>query len=86
MVIIFIVIQKFNKLNNLMKISASLIIGGGVSNLVDRIIRGYVVDYIDISAIVSYPIFNIADICIVIGIILIILNILNENIKCQEKN
>ena len=53
-----------------------MVISGGVSNLIDRLVRGNVVDYIDINEIISYPVFNIADICIVIGVMLIIGHIL----------
>ncbi len=41
------------------------IIGGGMGNLIDRIIFGYVVDYIDINPLFSYPMFNLADCCVV---------------------
>lgn len=61
-----------------------MVISGGISNLIDRVFRGYVVDYIDINEIISYPIFNIADISVFIGVILIIGNILLKTIK-QEK-
>ena len=46
----------------------ALLISGAISNLIDRIFRGFVVDYIDI---LNFPCFNIADCLIVIGIILI---------------
>lgn len=46
-----------------------LIIGGGVSNLLDRIFQGGVVDYIDFKI---WPVFNLADIFICIGIGLIV--------------
>ena len=49
-----------------------MVISGGLSNLIDRIFRGHVVDYIDINQIFNYPVFNIADICVVIGAILLI--------------
>ncbi len=56
----------FNKIN---KIFIVMIISGGISNLLDRIIRGYVVDFIDVNQLFSFAIFNIADIFIVIGVI-----------------
>lgn len=51
------------------KIFFIMAIAGGVSNLLDRIIRGYVVDFIDVSDLFSFAIFNVADIFIVVGII-----------------
>lgn len=44
-----------------------LILAGGFSNLIDRIFRGYVMDFMDISSIFSFPKFNLADIYITIG-------------------
>lgn len=61
-----------------------MIISGGLSNLIDRLSRGYVVDYIDINQIFNYPVFNIADICVVIGVILLIGYIMVQTIKRQE--
>jgi len=62
---------------NMSKISAiiavSLVVGGAFGNLGDRIFKGHVVDFIDISAYISYPVFNIADIFIVVGIFYILL-------------
>ena len=55
-----------------------MVISGGVSNLIDRLVRGNVVDYIDINAIISYPVFNIADVFIVLGVMLIIGYILRK--------
>ncbi len=53
--------------------SLLLIISGGISNLIDRIFRGGVVDFIDISQVINFPKFNLADICIVVGWILFVL-------------
>ena len=54
-----------NKENHLLLMSAiSMVIGGGLGNLIDRIKTGYVVDYLDIHII---PIFNLADIFICVG-------------------
>ena len=49
------------------KILLSLILAGGISNLIDRITRGYVIDFIDITELIKFPILNLADIYITIG-------------------
>ncbi len=47
------------------RISLGLQLGGALGNLADRILRGYVVDFVDIG---FWPIFNIADLSIVVGV------------------
>ena len=50
----------------------SLLLGGILGNLLDRIVNGYVIDYISLNIFgYHFPIFNFADICIVISVILI---------------
>jgi len=46
-----------------------MILGGGVGNIIDRIVRGYVVDMFDLE-LFTYPIFNLADCFVVVGAIL----------------
>jgi len=48
----------------------SLILAGGIGNMIDRILRGFVVDMIEVTFI-DYPVFNFADCCVVIGAILL---------------
>ena len=48
----------------------SLIIAGGVGSLIDRLSLGYVIDFIDVR-IINFAIFNVADMCITIGAILV---------------
>jgi len=50
--------------------AAALIIAGGVGNLIDRILVGYVVDYINVE-IIKFAIFNFADMCVCIGAVLL---------------
>ena len=49
--------------------AAMLVLGGGIGNMIDRIFRGYVVDMFDLEF-MDYPIFNLADIFVVVGVIL----------------
>lgn len=46
--------------------SIGTIVGGGIGNLLDRVFRGYVIDYIDFR-IINFAVFNFADICVVCG-------------------
>lgn len=46
-----------------------LVLGGGIGNVIDRVCRGYVVDMLDLQF-VDYPIFNLADCFVVIGVVL----------------
>lgn len=78
-------IKNFNNLKNIIKISFSLILSGGIGNLLDRIFRGHVIDYIDINNLFNYPIFNLADIVVVVGVIITIICILKDSIVKQEK-
>jgi signal peptidase II len=55
------------------KLILGLILGGTVGNLIDRLARGYVTDFIDIG---PWPTFNVADSSMVCGIILLALFIL----------
>ena len=65
----------------------SMILSGVLANLVDRIFRGYVIDFIDIKIFnYNFPIFNIADICIVLGTIFLIIKILKEKWYYDNKS
>ena len=51
-------------------LACCLIISGGIGNIIDRLRLGYVVDMLHFQFWLSYPTFNVADICIVCGAIL----------------
>lgn len=59
----------------------SLLIGGILGNLIDRVIHGYVIDYLSFK-IAGYnaPIFNFADICIVVSLIIVLLTNIGEDL------
>ncbi len=69
-ILIFLILNKnFYKILDLY--SYSLILGGTVGNGLDRLLKGYVIDFINLN-IIDFPVFNIADISINLGFILII--------------
>ncbi|MDD2518963.1 MAG: signal peptidase II [Bacilli bacterium] len=77
--LIYFVFIRNNKLNKLEVITYGVLIGGIFGNLVDRIIHGYVIDFFDFNIFgYEFPVFNMADIFIVISVGLMILNILKE--------
>ena len=67
---------KIIKLNCYFKLGIALLFGGAIGNMIDRIFIGKVVDYVDFRV---WPIFNLADIAIVCGCILIVYQMLFAN-------
>lgn len=74
MVGIVIYILKTKPKSKFLLASLSLILGGGIGNLIDRIFLGYVIDYIRLSF--FSPVCNFADYCITIGTALLVIYIL----------
>lgn len=66
--LIFYFIKNIKKSNRLLKLSLAFIIGGALGNLIDRIRLSYVVDMFDFI-LINYPVFNTADIFVVLGTI-----------------
>ena len=75
--LIYLIFRK-NTLNSFDLYSYSFILGGTIGNGIDRIYRGFVVDFINLN-IINFPVFNIADISINIGFILLLYNIFKNN-------
>ena len=75
--LIYLILAKRNlKLIDLY--SYSIILGGTISNGIDRVFKGFVIDYINLN-IINFPVFNIADISINIGFIILLYSILKKN-------
>lgn len=72
--------------NQISKMFFTMVIAGGTSNLLDRIFRGYVVDFIDVNDFIDFAIFNVADIFIVCGIIGMITCLIIKEIKDSKKS
>lgn len=74
---------KHKNMDKLVNISLGLILGGAIGNLIDRIVRGFVIDFIFVRfwGFYDFPVFNVADIGVTLGVfILIILNIFTKRL------
>ncbi|MCM8819558.1 MAG: signal peptidase II [Candidatus Omnitrophica bacterium] len=78
-ILFFLILSKRSRKTFLAFFGEGLIIGGAISNLFDRLFLGCVIDYIDIRI---WPVFNISDMCISIGIGVLFLDSLkNKKLK-----
>ncbi len=75
----------FNKIKSkYYRICAVMIVAGGLGNLIDRIFRGYVIDYIEFQFI-DFAIFNFADILVTVGSVLLMGFLIADIIKDKKK-
>jgi signal peptidase II len=73
--------------DKLLAIALMLVLGGAVGNLVDRLIHGYVIDFIDVYYDTwHWPAFNVADSAITIGAALLLLDALNWPPGIKRRN
>ena len=76
-ILIYIIIRKDSS-NYLDLYSYSFILGGTIGNGIDRLVKGFVIDFINLN-IINFPVFNIADISINFGFILLIYTFFKKN-------
>ncbi|BCG60219.1 signal peptidase II [Paenibacillus sp. URB8-2] len=68
-------LNKVRKTRRLLPLALALVLGGAVGNFLDRLLTGEVVDFLQFNfGSYTFPIFNVADSCIVVGVALIILD------------
>jgi signal peptidase II len=67
----------------LLRLGIGLMMGGAIGNVIDRVKTGYVIDFFDFRI---WPVFNIADMSIVIGVGCIILHMMNLSDKEDDKS
>lgn len=100
--VIIVIIVKFmlsqnQFIDSKLKIFLSFIISGGISNIIDRIFRGYVLEWIKIPTLNWLPTLNIADIFVLIGWVLVVGNFAyftaeewknrkRKNVKLEDKD
>lgn len=73
------------KASGLEMFSLALILAGGAGNALDRFLRGYVVDFFDFR-LIDYPVFNVADIGVVVGFILLLLVLFREYRRAEDED
>jgi signal peptidase II len=76
-ILIYLDLKK-NKHKKIYSISLSLILAGAIGNLIDRLVFGYVIDFLDFRI---WPVFNVADSAITVGAVLLGWLVFNSNIK-----
>lgn len=74
-ILMLVFFPKISKGSRLGRLGLGLMLGGAVGNLVDRITVGYVTDVLYIEGL---PVFNLADVCLYLGVVLVSISVLME--------
>lgn len=86
MILIYVFFIKNKKLSRLENVTYGILYSGIIGNLLDRIFIGSVIDYLDFNIFgYNFPVFNLADMCIVISVILLVILIFRGE-KDANKN
>ena len=83
MVVCLIYLIREYRKSKLLTASLTLIIGGGIGNLIDRVLNGEVVDYINLLF-MRFAVFNFADICVCVGVALWVLVIFLDEVHADD--
>lgn len=81
---ILITLARLKGKQPLTSLALSLILGGAVGNFIDRATTGEVVDFLDFT-LINFPIFNVADSAITVGVILMLLDVLLDSRKAPSE-
>ena len=63
------------------RICLALMVGGSIGNLIDRLTLGYVVDFVVVG---RFPVFNLADSCVTVSVVLLLISTIIEERKAQS--
>ncbi|MBE6599593.1 MAG: signal peptidase II [Ruminococcaceae bacterium] len=65
-------------------VALAFVVGGGIGNMIDRVLYGYVVDFLDLTF-MDFPVFNVADSFVCVGAGMLILYLILDTIKeCKD--
>ena len=79
-VALIVYLFRFRPESRWMQVSMAMIIGGGIGNMIDRVLLGYVIDFIDVT-LISFAVFNVADSFVCVGAGIMILCLVLDLIK-----
>ena len=74
--LIYVLFRFHKKLTVFSRITLALLFSGAVGNLIDRVLLSYVRDFFDFTPIINFPVFNVADSCLTVGCIFLIIDAL----------
>lgn len=80
--VIYAYIRHLPNRHPLVQVSIGLIVGGALGNLVDRVRLGYVVDFIQVG---WWPVFNVADSAICVGVVLLVLHLVRVDAAQKQQ-
>ncbi|MEJ8544532.1 signal peptidase II [Brevibacillus borstelensis] len=75
---ILISLIRIGKSQPRVSLALSMVLGGAIGNFIDRVSTGKVVDFVDVT-VINFPIFNVADMAITIGVGLLLLDVLLDS-------
>ncbi len=82
--LIIYILVKFYKRHPLINVALSMILGGAIGNMIDRIRLGYVVDFLT-TEFMDFPIFNVADCFVTVGAVLLAVYVIFFDAKVEKR-
>ncbi len=68
-----------------LRFGTGLVVSGAIGNLIDRIFRGYVVDFLDFR-LIDFPVFNVADIAVCVGAVMLVIHCFISDEKREDES
>ncbi len=81
---LLVYLLRFAPKSRIVRYSLAMIIGGGIGNMIDRILLGYVIDFIDFT-LIDFAVFNVADSFVTVGAFLLMGYMIWDTIKETQK-